>query len=63
MQIYSEVTEDLYKHFIDTGYISKLCLNLIAKKVANRIKLNTKEMAVFYAKTNEINEILKENNL
>jgi hypothetical protein len=50
------VDDKIYNLFIDTGFVPKDIINMIAIKVINKTQLNQMEMSIFYNKTNEINQ-------
>jgi hypothetical protein len=47
-----------YDKFIDTGKVSEAILQRIAKKVMKQEKLETRETAIFFSKTSEIDQII-----
>ena len=53
-----EVSERVYKHFIDTGEVDPKFIKLIAFKIMNQEQLTEYEQAIFFDKTAEINQEL-----
>ena len=52
------VTNRIYNKFIDTGKVPNNILTLLALKVIEKKELNEKELAIFFSKTSEINEVI-----
>lgn len=53
-----ELTDKIYNKFIDTGKVPDSIIRLIAFKIIERKVLTEKEMAVFYACTGEVENML-----
>ena len=53
-----EVTDRVYKKYIDTGRAPEKIIKLLARKVMKNEKLNEKEMAIFFGMTSEINQMI-----
>lgn len=53
-----KITDSQYEKFVDTGRVSDLMIKIIAFKIIKRERLNEKELAIFYAKTSLINEMI-----
>jgi len=52
------VTNKIYNKFIDTGKVPNDIITLLALKVIEKKELNEKELAIFFSKTSEINEVI-----
>ena len=52
------VTNKIYNKFIDTGKVPNDIITLLALKVIEKRELNEKELAIFFSKTSEINEVI-----
>lgn len=52
------ISDKDYNNFVDKGIVSDIILDIIANKVINKETLSPREMAIFTAKTGEINEII-----
>ncbi len=52
------ITESDWKIFIEEGFVRTKILLHIAKQIINHESMNEKELAIFYAKTKEINQII-----
>lgn len=57
--LFPEVTNKVYKNFIDTGYVPHPVLVNLAKKLVKKEYLNENELSIFYGKTSEINNIIR----
>lgn len=55
-----KVTDKIYNKFIDTGKVPKRIIRLIALKLIEETELNWYELTIFYGKTAEINETIRE---
>jgi hypothetical protein len=55
---FAKVTDKIYNKFIDTGHVPDVIIKLLAIKLINNETLNTKELAIFYANTSDINEMI-----
>jgi hypothetical protein len=53
------VNQHHYDTFVNTGVVPKWIIKLIAKKIIKQIPLNDLEKGIFYGKTTEINEQIK----
>lgn len=53
-----QVTERVYKKFVDTGYVSETIIILIALKMMKREDLSDLEKGIMFGKTAEINEMI-----
>ena len=53
-----EVTDKIYKKFIDTGKAPEKVIRLLAFKIMKNEELNKKEMAVFFGMTSEVNQMI-----
>ena len=54
-----EVTEKVYKKFIDTGKVHNSIIRMIAFKLMKDEELNWRELVIFYGKTGEVNEMIR----
>ena len=54
------VTKKIYNNFIDTGKVPDSIIRLIAFKIIENKELTLEETAIFYGKTSEINEMIKQ---
>lgn len=55
---FAKVTDKIYNKFIDTGQVPDVIIKLLAIKLINNEALNAKELAIFYANTADINEMI-----
>ena len=55
---FAKVTDKIYNKFIDTGQVPDVIIKLLAIKLINNEVLNAKELAIFYANTSDINEMI-----
>lgn len=55
---FAKVTDKIYNKFIDTGQVPDIIIKLLAIKLINNEALNAKELAIFYANTSDINEMI-----
>jgi hypothetical protein len=55
---FAKVTDKIYNKFIDTGQVPDNIIKLLAIKLINNETLNDKELAIFYATTSDINEMI-----
>lgn len=53
-----DVSSREYEKFVNTGKVSDATLLQIAKKVMKQEKLKTRETAIFFSKTSEIDQII-----
>lgn len=53
-----DVSDEEYKEYVDNDSVSEEILVHLALKIINRVRLATKEKAIFQGKTKEINEII-----
>jgi|688.fasta_scaffold1097022_2 hypothetical protein len=54
-----ELTDNLYKIFVDTGYVPERIIRLLAFKIIKTETLTQEEMAVFIEYTSEIEDAIK----
>lgn len=54
------VTKKIYNNFIDTGKVPDSIIRLIAFKIIENKELTLEKTAIFYGKTSEINEMIKQ---
>ena len=55
---FAKVTDKIYNKFIDTGYVPNKIIRMLSLKLVNNIPLNEKELAIFYANTSAINDMI-----
>jgi len=55
---FAKVTDKIYNKFIDTGQVPDNIIKLLAIKLMKNETLNEKELAIFYATTSEINNMI-----
>jgi hypothetical protein len=55
---FAKVTDKIYNKFIDTGQVPDNIIKLLAIKLMKNETLNEKELAIFYATTSEINDMI-----
>ena len=55
---FAKVTDKIYNKFIDTGQVPDNIIKLLAIKLMKNESLNEKELAIFYATTSEINDMI-----
>ncbi len=55
---FAKVTDKIYNKFIDTGQVPDNIIKLLAIKLMKNETLNEKEIAIFYATTSEINNMI-----
>jgi len=53
-----KVTDKIYNKFIDTGHVPNNIIRMLSLKLVNNIPLNEKELAIFYANTSAINDMI-----
>jgi len=55
---FAKVTDKIYNKFIDTGQVSDNIIKLLAIKLIKNETLNEKELAIFYATTSDVNNMI-----
>ena len=55
---FAKVTDKIYNNFIDTGQVSDNIIKLLAIKLIKNETLNEKELAIFYATTSDVNNMI-----
>lgn len=55
---FAKVTTKIYNKFIDTGYVPDNIIRLLAIKLIKNEPLNDKELAIFYANTSDVNNMI-----
>lgn len=55
---FAKVTTKIYNKFIDTGYVPDNIIRLLAIKIIKKELLDDKELAIFYANTSNINDLI-----
>ena len=56
----TEVTEEIYKEFVDKGTVPQGVLNRIASKIKNNEKLTSQEESIRQAKSKEVESLLRD---
>ena len=57
---YNDVSNRAWQNFIDKGEVSERILRIISFAIIENRKLSERELAIFYAKTSDINQMIVE---